>query len=251
MKVPTIRGVIRRRLLLNYRVDPDVCAALLPGSFRPKLIRGRAIAGICLIRLERIRPKGLPAILGITSENTAHRFAVEWDGEDGSAQSGVFIPRRDTSSQLNALAGGRLFPGVHHRSHFTVEDAAEEIAITVRAKAFDQPLVEIRAHEVAHFPTTSVFESLEESSQFFESGCVGYSSDPGSHHLDGLRLAVDHWEVTALEIESIASAYFDDPAIFPAGSTTFDHALLMRDIPHEWHALPAKSNPEGEAPAEP
>ena len=36
MKIPAIKGIIRRRLLLNYRVSPEVI---------------QAIAGICLTRL--------------------------------------------------------------------------------------------------------------------------------------------------------------------------------------------------------
>ena len=35
-------------------------------------------------------------------------------------------------------------------------------------------------------------------------------------------------------VVSIQSAYFDDRDIFPEGAITFDHALLMRDIPHDW-----------------
>jgi len=33
------------------------------------LVRGSAIAGICLIRLEEIRPKGMPSFVGVSSEN--------------------------------------------------------------------------------------------------------------------------------------------------------------------------------------
>jgi hypothetical protein len=34
----------------------------------------------------------------------------------------------------------------------------------------------------------------------------------------------------------VYSSYFADKALFPAGSITFDCALLMRDIAHEWQA---------------
>src|SRR5688500_9794265 len=108
-KLPTIAGVIDRRILANYRVDPAVLARLLPDPFRPQLVNGHGMAGICLIRLKQIRPRGLPGILGVSSENAAHRVAVEWDLPSGVKQ-GVFIFRRDTSSRVNHLAGGRLFP---------------------------------------------------------------------------------------------------------------------------------------------
>ena len=116
MRLPLVRGVIDRRILVNFRVEPAVLSALLPHPLRPKLVHGRGVAGICLIRLRHIRPRFVPSRFGITSENAAHRIAVVWDG----GGEGVFIPRRDTSSRLNSLAGGRLFPGVHHRSTFTV-----------------------------------------------------------------------------------------------------------------------------------
>ena len=74
--LPIIRGVIDRRILVNFTVDPAVAAKLLPRPFRPKLVNGIAVAGICLIRLKQIRPRGWPAILGISSENAAHRIGV-------------------------------------------------------------------------------------------------------------------------------------------------------------------------------
>jgi len=113
MKIPIIKGVIDRRILINYQIDEDVLNNYLPKPFKPKLVKGKGIAGICLIRLKEIRPKGLPKQIGISSENGAHRIAVEWE-ENGAIKEGVFIPRRDTSSKLNSIAGGTLFPGIHH-----------------------------------------------------------------------------------------------------------------------------------------
>src|SRR5579863_426820 len=78
MRIPRITGLIKRRFLVNYRVEPAVIQTLLPDPLRPKLHEGHAVAGICLIRLEEVRPTGLPAFLGMASENAAHRIAVEW-----------------------------------------------------------------------------------------------------------------------------------------------------------------------------
>ena len=55
MHVPKVHGIIRRRLLVNFRIDPDVAQAQLPSQFRPKLHGGYAVGGLCLIRLEGIR----------------------------------------------------------------------------------------------------------------------------------------------------------------------------------------------------
>ena len=54
MKIPVLRGIIKRRMLINFRVDASLMQRFLPAPFRPKLHQGYAIAGICLIRLEEI-----------------------------------------------------------------------------------------------------------------------------------------------------------------------------------------------------
>ena len=128
MQLPKVHGVIGRRLLVNFRAEPRVIQRLLPSPFRPKVYAGYAVAGICLIRLENIRPKRFPRLFGLSSENAAHRIAVLWDDEEGSHE-GVYIPRRDTGSLMNHLVGGRLFPGEHQRATFRVEDTGDRIAL--------------------------------------------------------------------------------------------------------------------------
>src|ERR1043165_4356684 len=127
MRIPVIKGTIKRRLLVNFRADPGVVQRFLPAPFRPKIHKEHSLVGICLIRLERIRPAGLPGILGLSSENAAHRIAVEWVDAAGVERGGVFIPRRDTGSFLNRVAGGRVFPGEHHPARFSVTDSEGRI----------------------------------------------------------------------------------------------------------------------------
>jgi hypothetical protein len=45
MKIPVVRGVIDRRILVNYHVDPTVLQPLLPAPFRPKVVRGVGMVG--------------------------------------------------------------------------------------------------------------------------------------------------------------------------------------------------------------
>ncbi|HWM91264.1 MAG TPA: DUF2071 domain-containing protein [Thermoanaerobaculia bacterium] len=230
MRFPKIHGVIRRRLLVNFRVEPDVMQRHLPAPFRPKLHDGYAIAGICLIRLEDIRPKRVPQMLGLSSENAAHRVAVVWDDQEG-----VYIPRRDTGSLINHLAGGRVFPGEHHRAAFQVTDEGDRIELHMHG-ADGGVEVDVVGHTTQELPPTSVFRSVSDASAFFESGALGYSATAGGSRLDGVVLSTSSWRVEPLAIDFVHSSYFADEALFPAGSITFDCALLMRDVTHEWHA---------------
>jgi hypothetical protein len=249
MHLPAIRGVIDRRILVNYRVDPEVVAQILPAPFRPQLVAGHAIAGICLIRLKQLRPAMFPSFVGLGSENAAHRFAVEWDSEDG-VRTGVFVPRRDTSSRLTTLAGGRIFPGVQHRAAFDVQEAADEIRIAMRSRdGSAQVLVE--GCETSELPAGSVFGSTETASRFFEDGSLGYSPGQSNHCFEGLELRAVNWQVQPFSVSNVESSFFSDRVVFPEGSVTFDHALLMRGIDHSWHSceriasLPRVELPQG------
>lgn len=233
MRIPVVQGLIDRRLLINFRVEPTTLERMLPLPFRPKLVNGMGIAGICLIRLRHIRPRLLPKMLGISSENAAHRIAVLWE-EAGKTREGVFIPRRDTSSRLNAVVGGHLFPGEHHRARFDVIEVGDRYSVQL-ASDDGQSRVSIAGHVDTEFSPNSIFRSLQEASDFFEAGSLGYSVTSSAGIFDGLELRTLNWQMQPFAIDRLESSYFDDPAIFPSGTIEFDDALLMKGVAHEWH----------------
>jgi len=233
MHIPTIAGTIDRRVLANYRVDPHYLQKLLPDPFRPKQVHGMGIAGICLIRLKHVRPRALPTPLGLSSENAAHRIAVEWE-ENGKYREGVYIPRRDTASRFNSFIGGKLFPGVHHHAHFMVAESNDSFQIQLVSDD-NKTRVAVKAHITSQLPENSLFTSLEEVSTFFEQGALGYSASEEVGRLDSLELRCANWKVEPLQVTDVESSFFDDRQLFPSGSAELDCALLMRGIRHEWY----------------
>jgi hypothetical protein len=234
MRIPVIKGTIKRRLLVNFRADPTVVQRILPPPFRPKLHREHSLVGICLIRLEQIRPAGLPAVLGLSSENAAHRIAVEWTDAGGIQREGVFIPRRDTGSFLNRVAGGRVFPGEHHPARFSVVDSGGHIDFSMQSHD-GSVAVRVVGDDANTLAASSCFSSLVEASAFFEGGSLGYSVTRDGDRLDGLLLRTVDWRIRTLSVTEVHSSFFADRQRFPDGSIEFDHALVMRDILHEWH----------------
>ncbi|MES2112043.1 MAG: DUF2071 domain-containing protein [Bacteroidota bacterium] len=235
-----IKGIIDRRILINFAVDPEVVKTFLPAPFSPKIIHGKAIAGICLIRLKDVRPKGLPAIIGFSSENGAHRIAVEWV-KNGEKKEGVYIPRRDTSSGFNALTGGRLFPGRHYRAKFDV--AEKDGHYHVAFKSSDGTIISVDADIADELPKSSVFKNLDEASAFFRTGSTGFS--PNGNGYDGLLLNTYTWDMKPLKVSNLKSTFFEDEKVFPKGSVNFDNALLMTHIEHEWSSVPDVSKTYG------
>jgi len=231
MKIPTIHGYIDRRILINFTADPKTVEKIVSFPFRPKIYKGKAVVGICLIRLKNIKPKGLPSFMGLHSENGAHRIAVEWD-ENGETKTGVYIPRRDTSLKFNTLIGGRLFPGRHYHAKFNVKEGSGNYHIDFISSDGTETLID--AIETTTFSNQSIFENLDNASAFFRSGSLGYS--PNKAKFEGLRLNTFKWEVRPLKVLNVKSSFFENETIFPKGSVAFDNALLMTNIEHEWNA---------------
>jgi hypothetical protein len=189
-----------------------------------------------------MRPAFLPAALGMSSENAAHRIAVEWT-ESGQTREGVFIPRRDTDSWLNLFAGGRLFPGVHHLASFHSHETERHFRVELRSRDHET-VVRVAAHRTDAWPETSLFQSLDQASEFMRGGCRGWSPCGSHGALEGVELCPDKWEMHPLAVDQVESSFFADSTRFAPGTVEFDSALLMRGVSHAWRALkPESLNP--------
>ncbi|MEV0459461.1 DUF2071 domain-containing protein [Catellatospora methionotrophica] len=238
MKLPRLQSEIQRRLLVNYRADPDLVARMLPEPFRPQLVHGSAVVGICLIRLGGTRLPGMPYATGLRpTENGAHRISVAWDTPEGE-RTGVFIPRRDSHSRATVALGGRLYPGWHHRSIFTVTETDTDLRVSFRSTD-DEAYVDVHARITDQLTGSALFSDLADASRFFRTGSDGYSPSrrPGIH--EGLRLVSPRWHLEPADILHAASSFYDDPHLFPTGTIALDSALAMRHLPVTWQSLPA------------
>jgi len=176
-------------------------------------------------------------VIGISSENMAHRIAIRYRPEsDGELRDGVFIWRRQTDRAMVKLLGGRVFPGVHGRSSFDVDERHDGLAYHVTS---DDPTtnVELSVRNVDAWPGSRLFPRFEDVKAFFEKGDHGFSCTMRGDQLEGMQLRTSVWNMEPLTVDSIASAFYDDRVRFPKGSIGLDGAVLMRGIPHEWHEL--------------
>lgn len=230
-----ISGIIDHRILLNFRIDPDVIQAQIPSDFKPKIVKGYAIAGVCQVSLSSMAPLGIPRIIQTSSHNIAHRVAV--DTPDGE---GVYIIRYDTNSKLNKLSGGRLFPGVYGLANFNISSKKDNYVVDIR-KSDDSPLVLIDASLEKTLPEGSVFKDADELSLFFKNGNIGWSSSIGKDRFDSVELKTNGWNMEPLLVLKQFSEVFSDQEKYPSGSVQFDSAMIMRNISHSWVSRPELS----------
>lgn len=226
-----VDSTIERRLLVNYRVDPDVVAAQLPKPFRPQTVSGWGVGGVCFIALRGLRPAGVPTGLGFSSENVAHRFAVEWDEDDGHHVA-VYVPRRDSGSRVISWSGGRVFPGSHGLARFEVQDTGADIHIEVVSRDGAVRLM-VTAH-TAKAMTGELFSSIDDATSFFRTAPLGYAPASRPAGFDGVRLVTEHWDAEPASVSEMRSSVFDNKTMFPPGTCTLDSALIMRNLSVRW-----------------
>jgi len=233
--LPVLTGLIARRVLLNFRADAHVVQRMLPKPLAVETHQGHAIVGVCLIRLEQLRPKGLPEQIGIASENMAHRVAVHYPA-NGKMKRGVFIWRRETDRKLVQVFGGRLFPGVHHAATFQVEETDNVIRMNVKSLDSETDVNFSADHSRTWQPSSS-FASLDDASQFFQQGDCGFSCSLKGDSLEGMQLKTLKWVLEPLAVRLNKIAFYFNASRFPLGSVEFDCGLIMRAVPHEWHEI--------------
>lgn len=233
--LPVLQGLIARRVLLNFRASPEFVQKLLPRPFEVETFAGHALVGICLIRLEQIRPRNFPRWLGMTSENMAHRVAVRYPS-NGTTKSGVFIWRRETDQKLVQTFGGRLFPGVHLAARFAVHENPDGITMDVQSADRDSD-VSFSAKYSKIWPSGSVFQTLEEASEVFRRGDCGFSCSLNRDSVEGMQLRAFTWSPIVLDVGLRKCSFYSDVLRFPRGSVEFDCGFMLREVPHEWHEI--------------
>jgi len=220
-----IRGIIRRRLLVNAVVDPDEAAARLPDGLRPHVTEQGTVVGCCLLEIDAIRPAGLPAVVGQRMRAAAHRISVEWEDASGTLVTGVYVPVRHTDSSAAAFLGGRWFPGVHERARIDVwasdselrwcSDPLDDSGLGVRVAASipdDEPAV----------PTCDAIGST------CLAAAVGVSPDRRGR-LEAAHMAPSHRLARAVVISDVSSEFIDSFA-----TAEMSTSYLMSDAEVVW-----------------
>jgi hypothetical protein len=224
--VRRVEGTLRTRLLVNAVVDPDEAAARLPPGLRPHVTEVGTVVGCCLLDVVRLRPAGLPPVAGIGMRAAAHRISVEWDDNSGRTVVGVYVPTRMTDARTAVLAGGRLFPGVHHPARVAVRQSRGTLTWSVAARSADHPSSVCTVARPA--PRSSGVECSEPVGGTCLTAVVGLS--PGrSSALEAVRMEPDRRTARRVEIDDLDSTFLAGFATAAAAP-----AYLVEDVAVRW-----------------
>jgi hypothetical protein len=126
-----------------------------------------------------------------------------------------------------------VFPGPFAHGHFQVDERGD--LVHVRYRSDDGAVaVEVRARRADRPPDRSVFDTIDEASEFFRRDDIGYSPGLVAGDWDAMQFQPATWNAAPLAVECVHSSWFDDESRFPRGTIELDSALLMQGIEATW-----------------
>lgn len=215
-----LRGTIRHRLLLTYRVDPEWLRRSLPPGFAPTVVDGAALGGLCLLAWQGLGPDWAPRGAGLDAVGVAERWFAHRVGR--RHVPGLVIPRRWMHGRAatwatRRVAGGHVRPAtvafLRHGSELRVRCRGAEMEVDAAV----QPATEHPAGAV-HGGDRAALDALHATATRGWTVC-------GNGHVAATDLeVVVPWRATPARPVEVTQD------VLPAHAE-LDHALVMQDLP--------------------
>ena len=210
----------RHSLVLAYAFPREQLAPLLLPGLVLDAHGDHALAAVAIVDTAALRPRGLPASLGLDFVLCGYRVFVRVEGRE--SLRGLYVVRSATDSRAMAAAGNLL---THYRwRHTRLAVHADGDRLEVDGDGV-RVVARLGAHEL---PTGSPFASLEEARRY--AGPLPYTFDrePETGRILAVRGVRSGWEPEPVAIES---AHIELPF---DGDATLANAFHVAGVDYRW-----------------
>ena len=125
----------RRVTFVHWPVDPAAAERLLPPGLKPDVVDGVTYVGLVALRMERVRPSGLPAVPYVSdfAETNVRLYSVD----DRGRRAVVFLSM--DAERLVAVAVGRALGMPYRWSRMRIEPAGKTVSYLCQAGRTGRP----------------------------------------------------------------------------------------------------------------
>jgi len=234
MKI-TMTGRLTQCILLAYRTPAAGVAHLLPAGLRP-LTRGEwAFWNVVACRVECMRPRGLPALAGLSYFHVAYRLYVRAMLADGRELQGLYFVRSDADSTLIAATGNLMTDFRFHRAAIAAEETpAGGLRYDVRTPEGVADLgLSVVPSDDAHAAPDTCFPSPDAARAFLHYQPLGLSVSARGTKLRVAEVLRDEsaWRETPLRVERADVAFLDH---LGQREARLELATLVAPIAYRW-----------------
>jgi hypothetical protein len=199
----TMAGLLQRCWLFPYQTPEAEARALLPPELEPVTREGCAFWNVVICRIHRMRPRLVPAFLGVSYWHVAYRLYVRCHPRAGPPIEGLYFLRSDCDSPLMTGAGNLLTDYHFHTARVEVaEEPPARLRIAVSSPDAPAAVVLDRSSPPG-LPAHSAFGTLEEAAAFLKYQPFGISiARPGEVNVVAIRRDEAAWQSRLVHVES-------------------------------------------------
>jgi len=230
-----MKGGLGPCVLISYRTPAQAVRHLVPGGLRLVEHHGHAFWNIVICRIDRMRPVGLPAFLGITYHHVAYRLLVQAPLARGGHLAGLYFLRSDADSRLIATGGNITTQFRFHQASIQLDDSASAVAARVASSTGGNATFHATRSRAFALPPDSVFDTIEQSRSLLKYRPLGLSVAPGGKRVDIAQVRRDEsmWCEDALDCGNI-TADWEYLRGIGQHDLRIEAATIVRPMPYRW-----------------
>ncbi|MDP5170606.1 MAG: DUF2071 domain-containing protein [Bacteroidia bacterium] len=225
-------GILEDMVLLNFRTDAEVLRRLLPQPFEPRLVDGFGLVGILLFRMRDLECETTMGLPSPPSEHVLYRIAVSWQ-QGARTHHGMYILRHEVNAKLPIQQRRRgLFPVAGRPVRWIRRPWAGSFEWTIKTK--NRLRLKVGGKFSKKFPGESVFESLDNASDFFARERSVVAPRYQKSIFTSTHFLPLHWSIKPLHIHTLQTDFSQLENLFPKGMIFFDSGLIWPQMPCRW-----------------
>ena len=224
----TVRGRIRRCWLFTWRTPEETVRSLVPAPLVPETHRGFAFWNVVVCEISGMRPRALPASLGIGYWHAAYRLHVRARVAHGREVEGLHFIRSDCDRSIVAALGNVLTDFHFHTARIAVRETAG--AVDGRIEVADASArFRIDRRAAPQLSAGSPFASVAEAAAFLKYKPCGLSP-AGRDGLNAVRIVREEnaWQSRVVAVAEQSWEFFAGRDVTP------EVCCEVAPIDYEW-----------------
>ena len=230
-----IEAFFRHSLVLTYSFPEKILQPFLPPGLTLDSYEGSSFLAIALVQVERLRPVGVPAMLGCNFFLSGYRIFSRYRRNDGKVLRGLLILRSDTDSSLMVWGGNLLTRYRYSKCLVKTNRTPETLEMLITTPHADADLsVRANVEKAADVPPRgSPFPDLKIARHYAGPLPFTFDYEPQSRQMvivEGIR---QNWDPKPVQVDVDRCTYLEKPP-FSSVPLRLANAFFLENIPYRW-----------------
>ena len=227
-------------LSINYAVQPDRLAQLLPAPLVPELFEGSAWLQVLMSSLRDMRPQGLGSAFGVSFYQVSYRAAVRYQNAEGQWRRGGYFVRSETNHAVMRAVGNTLVEFKFHdfgSAQMLMVRDGDLLTVGVDAEVPGGKLVAtVDTRPLDGPPASSVWRSLAHLQEPLVECYDAYGVDRDGGWLYTLTIDRDPWAARFVAAPELYCEYVDTGPL-GGNAARLDSILHIPRCAYRWRPL--------------